>query len=503
MKRLTLILLLTTSLCLSADWIEQQKILPFDGSEWDSFGLSVSISGDYAVIGAFRDDDIGSNSGSAYIFQNVGTNWSEQIKLTASDGDIGDFFGKSVSISGDYIVIGATSADINGSNTGAAYIFHWNGTTWFEQAKLTASDGADGDNFGSSVSISGDDVLIGATGDDDNGTHSGSVYIFHRNGTSWTEQEKITPSDGSEYDKFGFSVSISGEYAIIGTPYFNNMGKAYIYHKDGTIWNEQANITSSDETWGDFFAYSVSIDGDYVIIGAWGDEDSGEESGSAYVFHRTGIIWDEQTKLTASDSFWYDMFGYSVSISGNDIIIAAPGESDVGSAYIFHRDLATWTEQAKIIPSDGTEFIFFGISVSISADNIIIGAPDDYVNGESSGSAYIFHNYSVSINDDEITPVNTSVIGNHPNPFSSRTTISFNVTHTSRFVTIEIYNIKGQKIKSLECNICDVAETTRLFHSITWDGTDRYNNPAASGIYLYELNVDNKTRALRKCLLLR
>jgi len=510
MKRMTLILLLTTSLCLSADWIEQQKILPSDGSDWDRFGSSVSVDGDYAVVGANFDDDDGEASGSAYIFKRLGDTWSEQAKITASDGAFNDHFGCSVSIDGEYTVIGACREDDNGAESGSAYIFKRIGDTWSEQAKITASDGAINDHFGYSVSISGDYAVIGVY--DNIYAGLGSAYVFHRTGTIWSEQANLAASDGAPVDFFGSSVSISGDYAVIGA--FGDddngsaSGSAYIFHRDGTSWSEQAKIIASDGSCSDRFGWSVSISGDYVLIGTDLGDDSENSSGSAYIFHRMGTTWFEQAKITATDGESYDFFGSSVSLSGDYAVIGAFGDDDTGdssgSAYIFNRVGNTWNEQVKIIASDGEDGDGFGFSVSISGDYTVIGVYRDDDNGDASGSAYIFHNDGLSIDDSgDITNINPFLLDNYPNPFFSQTTISFNVTHTSRFVTIEIYNIKGQKIKSLECNICDVAETTRLFHSITWDGTDRYNNPAASGIYLYELNVDNKTRALRKCLLLR
>ncbi|MCK4653795.1 MAG: FG-GAP repeat protein [Candidatus Cloacimonetes bacterium] len=225
-KKLFLLTVFFLSTALSAAWDNEQKLTASDGAEDDHFGHSVSINGDYAVIGAYWDDDNGTNSGSAYIFHKSGTSWSEQAKLIASDGAFVDMFGWSVSIDGDYAVIGAYWDD-NGS--GSAYIFHRSGTTWTEQAKLTASDGADYDYFGSSVSISGDYAVIGANYDDE----SGSAYIFLRSGTIWTQQAKITASDGSDYDLFGSSVSIDGDYTVIGASRDNDngseSGSAYFY----------------------------------------------------------------------------------------------------------------------------------------------------------------------------------------------------------------------------------------------------------------------------------
>ncbi|MBA7679911.1 hypothetical protein ES703_88217 [subsurface metagenome] len=175
--------------------------------------------------------------------------------------------------------------DDNGSNSGSAYIFKRDGTSWSEQAKLTASDGAAYDRFGSSVSVSGDYAIVGALLDDDNGTSSGSAYIFRRYGTSWSEQAKLTASDGAASDRFGSSVSVSGDYTIAGAyGDDSSSGSAYIFERSGTSWSEQAKLLASDGAASDYFGWSVSISGVYAIVGAYLDDDSGGGSGSAYMF---------------------------------------------------------------------------------------------------------------------------------------------------------------------------------------------------------------------------
>jgi hypothetical protein len=179
------------------DWMEEQKILASDGNAGDFFGYSVSISGDYAIVGATYGNGNVIDSGSAYIFKRDGTNWVEQQKLTASDGAANDWFGYSVSIDGDYAIVGAYGDDDNGNASGSVYIFKWDGTNWVKHQKLLASDGDTNDQFGWSVSISGDYAIVGAIYDDDKGTNSGSAYIFQRDGVGWSQQAKILASDGN------------------------------------------------------------------------------------------------------------------------------------------------------------------------------------------------------------------------------------------------------------------------------------------------------------------
>ena len=373
---------MNSDVCAIAD-----KINASDGAEGDHFGGEVSISGNYAIVGAYSNDD----NGSAYILHFDGANWVEQQKLIASDGSPNDQFGISVSISGDYAIVGATYDNDNGTYSGSAYIFHFDGSNWVEQQKLLASDGAVEEFFGWAVSINGGYAIVGADEDDDNGAKSGSAYIFHLDGTNWLEHQKLLPFDGGVHEWFGTSVSINGNYSVVG----NSNESAYIFHFDGINWLEQQKLLASDSADGDGFGESVSISGNYAIVGALFDDDIGETSGSAYIFHYDGTNWIEQQKLLAPDGDALDYFGGSVSIDGDYGIVGASNDDDngafSGSAYIFHYDGSNWVEQQKLLALDGAETDFFGSSVSISGNYSIVGAALDDDNGVDSGSAYIFH----------------------------------------------------------------------------------------------------------------
>jgi len=273
---------------------ELAKLLASDGAQDDWFGYSVSVSGDTTVIGAYRDDDNGSDSGLAYIFRFNGSNWVQEAKLLASDGAANDYFGISVGISGDTAVIGASN--------GSAYIFRFNGSSWVQESKLLASDGA----LGQSVGISGDAAVIGAS--------NGSAYIFRFNGSSWVQESKLLASDGA----LGQSVGISGDAAVIGASGDDDNGEysgsAYIFRFNGSNWIEEAKLLASDGAAHDSFGISVGIWGDTAVIGAVGDDDNGNDSGSSYIFRFNGSSWVQEAKLLASDGAEDDYFGWSVGI---------------------------------------------------------------------------------------------------------------------------------------------------------------------------------------------
>jgi len=379
-----------------AEWQQQTRLFSSDGATLDWFGFSVSISSDYAIVGAGWDDDLGKDSGSAYIFKRRGTSWQQQAKLLASDCAADDHFGRSVSISGKYAIVGALHDDDRGINSGSAYIFtaDTDANNWLQQAKLTATDSAANDLFGISVSISGDYAIVGACCHQGN---RGSAYIFKRAGDKWSEQAKLTASDGSTGDLFGWSVSICPDYAIVGAYGKDNWtGSAYIFKRDGATWTQQAKLTASDAATGSHFGRSVFINADYAIIGSPCDDDRGEHSGSAYIFKRSGTNWAQQAKLIAADGARGDYFGWSVSITPDYCLVGAFWDDDKahnsGSAYFFKHNAGAWTPQLKLHSSDGTDdHDRFGCSVCISRQYAIVGAPRGENGPTETGLAYIFN----------------------------------------------------------------------------------------------------------------
>jgi len=382
---------------MAVGWIEKQKLLASDGAADDSFGWFVSLDEDTALIGAPFDDDNAYNSGSAYVFTRTGTTWTQQAKILASDGASFDEFGYSVSLDGDTALIGAPDDDNNGT-LGSAYVFIRTGTTWTQQAKLLPSDGSNYDMFGCCVSLSGDSALIGAYLDDDNGVESGSAYVFTRTGTTWTQQAKLLASDGAANDCFGLFVSLDGDTALIGAIYGDgneiDSGSAYVFTRTGTTWIQEAKLLASDGTINDFFGGSVSLSGDTALIGAMKDDDNGAGSGSAYAFTRTGTTWTQEAKLLASDGSVEDYFGNLVSLDGDTALIGAFWDDDngdySGSAYVFTRTGTTWTQQQKLLASDGAAEDDFGNLISLDGDTALIGAMWDDDNGNDSGSVYVF-----------------------------------------------------------------------------------------------------------------
>ncbi len=385
----------------------QQKLLAESGARHYEFGGSVALSGDTLVVGANGYDLYGNQRhGFVYVFTRSGGVWTQQQQLTAGDGAANDYFGYSVAISGDTLVVGAISGDIGAnSRHGLVYVFTRNGAVWTERQKLIAGDGAAGDNFGTSVALSGDTLAVGARFDDINGNWGqGSAYIFTRIGEVWSQQQKLTAGDGAGGDEFGSSVALSGDTLVVGAPHdhiesFDNVGSAYIFTRIGAAWSQQRKLTSSVSKT-PIFGHMVAISGATVAVSAGGWYPLYGETeiipDTVYVFTRKGTVWTEQARLTNSNYPVGSFFGNAIAISSDTIIVGAydnwnGGISDEGVAYVFTRNGAIWSLLQKLMPGDGAAFDDFGKSVAISDDTIIVGSPGDEIAGQySRGSVYFF-----------------------------------------------------------------------------------------------------------------
>jgi hypothetical protein len=333
----------------------------------------------------------------------------QNAKLVADDGAANDIFGHSVCVSGNgnTAIVGAYTADIPGrTNAGSAYVFVRSGTNWTQQAKLNAADAAGSDLFGCSVALSadGNTALVGAYGAPTAaGANAGSAYVFVRGAGVWSQQAKLTCSDAVASQYLGISVSLSdeGDTALVGA-HGGGAGSAYVFARSGGSWSQQWKMIAADGATMDRFGAAVSLSGDgsAAIVGAPNDDTSaGADAGSAYVFVRSGATWSQQAKLTANDAAMMDQFGSAVKVdgSGSTALVGAPlgdtpSGANAGSAYVFVRSGTSWSQQAKLTAADAELSDQFGYSVGLSSDGnlALLGVPGDDVDFVNAGSAYAF-----------------------------------------------------------------------------------------------------------------
>jgi nucleoside-specific outer membrane channel protein Tsx len=391
-----------------AGWSQQAELSGSDGSPGSGFGISVAVDGGTAVVGA-RTNGPNSSQGAAYVFIESGGTWSQQAKLTASDGEALDQFGQSVAVSGSTIVVGAPHHPFlppgngpAGNGLGVAYVFVENGGEWSQQAELEASDGAAGENFGCSVAVSGSTAVVGAA-DHTVGPNQdqGAVYVFAPSGGTWTQQAELTASDGGANDEFGNSVAVSSSMAVVGAPGHwvgsNELGAAYVFVQSGTTWGQQAELTASDGVANEGFGSSVAVDGNTAVVGAVGHMVGlNVDQGAAYVFVQVGTTWSQQGELIASDGSAGDYLGSSVAVSGSTAVAGTwlhtvGSNAEQGAAYVFMSSGGTWSQQAELTASDGSMYNGFGMSVAVSGGTVLAGAPSHEVGSNpGQGAAYVF-----------------------------------------------------------------------------------------------------------------
>ena len=363
------------------------KITASDAAASDQFGYSVAVGSNKIVVGAPWDDSGGSQRGSVYVYDLDGSN---EVEITASDGASYDFFGHSVAVGNDKIVVGSYGDDDNGTDSGSVYVYDLDGSN---QLKITASDGAASDQFGRSVAIGNNKIVVGAHGDDDNGSSSGSVYVYDLDGSN---EVKITASDGAADDWFGNSVAVGNDKIVVGAYWDDDngsySGSVYVYDLDGS---NEVKITASDGAAYDYFGWRVAVGSNKIVVGSYWDDDNGSQSGSVYVYDLDGT---NEVKITASDGADNDQFGYSVAVGNDKIVVGAWGDDDdgsgSGSVYVYDLD---GSNEVKITASDGAAGDYFGQSVAVGSNKIVVGAyGDDDNNASLSGSAYVYSPPTIS-----------------------------------------------------------------------------------------------------------
>jgi len=341
-----------------SDWVQTQKLLADDGEQNDDFGFSVALTGDVALVGAPADNNQnGENAGAAYVFAHKCSEWTQTQKLLADDGEEEDSFGFSVSLDDDTALIGAPAPepeeeDPNAFNEGAAYVFTRKGKEWAQRQKLLADDGEEGNSFGFSVALNGDVALVGASTDDnENGPNAGAAYVFTREDEKWAQRQNLIGDESEDGDFFGFSVALGEDTAFVGAPFDDNendelAGSVFVFTRVDGKWTRTQKLLADDGDFEDFFGNSIALNGDTALIGSFGDDIEFFDVGSAYVFTREHDGWTQVQKLLAGEVGADDLFGNSVALDDDTALVGVPfddnenGES-AGSAYAFERQPAT------------------------------------------------------------------------------------------------------------------------------------------------------------------
>jgi RNase P/RNase MRP subunit p29 len=416
----------------------------------DMFGNSVALSGNTLVVGApYEDssattingeqsDNSAKDSGAAYVFLFLFGGWGQQAYLKGSNADANDWFGASVAVDGNTLVVGAPWDSRSAPYSGAVYVFtHTNGV-WSQEANLKASNPGEVDYFGESVAVSGDVLVVGAPGDSHSAYLSGAVYVFRRTNGVWSQEAYLKASNINAHDRFGASVAVDGSTLVVGAPWDDGdhsvprSGTVYVFLYLFGAWGQQTYLKASNSRVYDFFGRSVAVDGNTLVVGAPGDSRSAPVSGAVYVFTHTNGVWSQEADLKASNVGKGDFFGTSVAVDGNTLVVGESWEDssatgingdqsdnsakESGAVYVFRRREWTpldtvgmsqfigkkWTQQAYLKASNVGEGDFFGHSVAVSGNVVAVGALHEEssatgINGNqadnsavSSGAVYVY-----------------------------------------------------------------------------------------------------------------
>ena len=390
---IALALLATNAPVIAQTITENQKLNALVLVDDGEFGQSVSIDGDRLVIGAQRED-------AAYVFRLAGNVWVQEARFSGNDTMPGDFFGRAVAIDGDTVLVGARHHTVGALQSGSVYAFRRNGTTWSQEARMEPGLAVGGEWFGHSVDLDGDRAAIGAHF----GGTGGSAYVWVRTGTTWAEEDQLVHSDPAAGDFYGWAVAISGDTVAVGSRFDDDIasgsGSAYLFVRSGASWTQQDKINPSNGMASGDFGIGLDLEGDTLVVGAvqlpFGMPCC---SGAAYVFDRVGVQWSERQILTPADGANEDGFGVCVAFDGERIVVGSYQDDDngaeSGSAYVFEESNGMFAQELKLVASDGAVDDLFGIAVDVDGENVICGAPRQDLGLTDAGAAYVYSATSV------------------------------------------------------------------------------------------------------------
>jgi hypothetical protein len=379
-----------------------QKLLAADAHQFDQFGQAVAISGDWAVVGAPSESTIADVSGAVYVFQRVGTIWTQTQKIKASDAAFGDNFGSSVAIEGATFVVGAPGATIQGvTGAGAAYVFELSGSVWSESFKIVLPPAMDQPRLGLPAVIDQGRILIGARSEPVHGSESGAAHLFERSGSSWTETAMLYGDTTVPFDGAGMSISLYGERAVLGYPVHSlpgafAAGSAFVFENPGTGWIQTQRLVASDAVANDYFGTAVALtaSGDLAVSAPPHTHAGIGAAGVLYVFQYSNRSWHQSQETWPDDSGQVDQFGSFMASDGIHLIVGS-NYGFAGSAYDYRISGGFGIQAGKLLASDSANADGFAIGLAVSGDTALIGAEggDDACSGNpncDSGKAYIF-----------------------------------------------------------------------------------------------------------------
>jgi hypothetical protein len=380
------------------------------------FGYDLAVDGDTLVVGAHQDDQLARLGGAVFVYERDGLEWVQQAKLVDPLTVEADRFGCAVDLQGDTLAIGAWSGDGLAESSGIVHIFERSTGVWNKTQLLMAPDGKKLDFFGWSLALDQDTLVIGAPRTEPLGMReSGAVYVFTHNGQDWQQQAKLTAADGATDDRFGEAVALHGDTILVGAPFDDDhgsaSGSAYVFHRTGTTWTQQAKLTYFDGRPLDVFGYDVALTADRALVGAYRAKEGviGRDAGAGFVFERTGDVWNQTAKLVSQSLQLDDDLGRKVAIDGDLAVLSARGfANDRGKFVYFRWHDGTWIEQGEGFSSVGQSGDYFGYGMDLDGDRLVVGAYRSDASGfEEAGAIGVYNLFRLDIFPDPPIAGNT------------------------------------------------------------------------------------------------
>ncbi|MCP3914319.1 MAG: hypothetical protein GY711_02050 [bacterium] len=340
------------------------------------FGEAIALDGETVLVGAWADDELGVETGAAYVFEQSGGAWNEAARLLPDDLEPFTWFGFAVDLDGTCAVVGAPMEDEAAADAGAAYVFERVGGIWSLAQEVLAADAEAFDRFGGAVAVDGSVLVCGAIGDDDLGTLSGAAYVFERSGGSWVQTAKLPASDGSPTNWFGQAVDVEGDTIVVGADGADGRGAVYVFGRAGATWVEVQKLVASDRQLGDRFGRGLALSGGRLLVGAPWDDHAHADAGAAYVFEHDGAAWVERAKLVSSAPAADQYVGERVALDGDRALVGQWLLGQAPAAHLFEAHGGGWALLARLDPPAGPgAFGGFGADVALDGERGLVGEP--------------------------------------------------------------------------------------------------------------------------------
>ncbi len=381
-------------------YTEVARLTESSPASGDAFGSAVAMYGDWLAVGAPNATAGGNNgAGAVFLFHRSGLDWTLAATLSAQDGAANDHFGKALTMGDGVLAVGAPNADVSGAtDAGAVYLFTYSNNAWSQSQKLTAPTPTANDTFGAAVALAGNTLAVGTPMADLQASNAGAVFVFVLSGGSWSHQATLTASDGSSGDHLGAAVTAYGDRVAAGAADANgggltDSGKVYLFLRQGTTWSQEAILTAGDAAANDTFGAALALDDSLLAIGAPGaDVNAQADRGAVYVFSLNEGRWSQTAKLTTSDGAAGDAFGQALALRAGLLLAGAPladgnNTADVGAAYVFSTGGSAWSQEARLDAANAAGGDAVGQAVALDGGWLTLGLPGADAGGAADAGA--------------------------------------------------------------------------------------------------------------------